>query len=249
MSIGTIGAMVFVGIATVALPLGIMAFLRRRGGSWRAFLAGAGTFVLFALVLEPVLHSLILRSETGAVIQGNILLYGLYGGLMAGLFEETGRFLAFRFMLRKQKAGIMALSYGMGHGGVEAFLLVGLTMMSNLALGLAYTGGDALSPEMAAAAEALVSTPAGMFLWAGFERVSAIMLHMANSVLVFAAVTTSRRWLFPAAILTHTAVNFAAVVSAAFLPVAATEGIVFLISAAAAAWAAGIYKTLSVAEA
>jgi len=39
------------------------------------------------------------------------------------------------------------------------------------------------------------------------------------------------------------------VVSAAFLPVAATEGIVFLISAAAAAWAAGIYKTLSVAEA
>jgi len=162
MSIGTIGAMVFVGIATVALPLGIMAFLRRRGGSWRAFLAGAGTFVLFALVLEPVLHSLILRSETGAVIQGNILLYGLYGGLMAGLFEETGRFLAFRFMLRKQKAGITALSYGMGHGGVEAFLLVGLTMMSNLALGLAYTGGDALSPEMAAAAEALVSTPAGM---------------------------------------------------------------------------------------
>ena len=75
------------------------------------------------------------------------------------------------------------------------------------------------------------------------------MLHMANSVLVFAAVTTSRRWLFPAAILTHTAVNFAVVVSAAFLPVAATEGIVFLISAAAAAWAAGIYKTLSVAEA
>ena len=42
-----------------------------------------------------------------------------------------------------------------------------------------------------------------MFLWSGFERLTAMALHMALSVLVFASVRTSRRWLYPAAILIH----------------------------------------------
>ena len=240
----TIIVLIAIALMTLLLPLGVMLFLSRRGGTWTAFLTGAGTFVLFALVLEPILHNLVLRSAAGAVIQGNVLLYGLYGGLAAGLFEETGRFLAFRFVLKNHPARTDALSYGIGHGGIEAFLLVGLTMLNNLALGLAYGSGAALPAEAAAAAETLIATPAAMFLWSGLERLSAMALHLALSVLVYAAVRTKKWWLFPAAIGIHAAVDFAAVVSNARLPIAATEAVVLLLTALAALWAARIYKNL-----
>ncbi len=245
MSVGAIAAMVFVLLLTIALPLGSMFFLHRRGGSWKSFFVGAATFVLAALILEPVLHNLILRSGVGAVIQGNIWLYGLYGGLAAGLFEETGRFLAFRYALRHSPGRITALSYGIGHGGIEAFLLVGLTMAANLSLGLAYTGGAALPAETAAMVETLISTPAVMFLWAGAERLMAMALHVSLSVLVCASVRTGKRWLFPAAILVHASVDFAAVVSNTYLSVAATEGLVLLLTVLAAVWAARVYQRLS----
>ena len=244
MPLATIVVLIAVALMTLLLPLGVMLLLRRRGGSWTAFLTGAGTFVLFALVLEPILHSLVLRSPAGAAIQGNILLYGLYGGLAAGLFEETGRLLAFRLVLKKSSARITALSYGIGHGGIEALLLVGLTMVSNLLLGLAHASGAPLPQETAAAAEALLAIPAATFLWSGLERLSAMALHMALSVLVFASVRTEKHWLFPAAILVHASVNFAAVAANARLPIAATEALVLLLTALAALWAAGIYRRL-----
>lgn len=245
MSTGMIAAMTLVLLLTVAVPLGVMIFLHRRGGSWKSFLVGAGTFVLFALVLEPILHRLVLGSGAGAALRENIWLYGLYGGLMAGLFEETGRFLAFRYLLRHTPGRVTALSYGIGHGGSEAFLLVGLTMAANLSLGLAYASGAALPAETAAMAETLIATPAWMFLWAGFERLTAMALHVSLSVLVCAAVRTGRRLLFPAAVLLHAAVDFAAVVSAAYFPVAATETLVLLLTVLAAVWAARCYRKLS----
>ena len=244
MTVGAVAAMVSVLLLTIALPVGIMVFLHRRGGTWRSFLTGAGAFVLFALILEPILHGLVLRSGAGAAIQGNIWLYGLYGGLAAGLFEETGRLLAFRSVLRKEQGRIAALSYGIGHGGIEAFLLVGLTMASNLVLGLSYASGAPLPQEAAAVAETLLATPASLFLWSGLERLSAMALHLALSVLVFASVRTGKRWLFPAAILMHAAVNFAAVAANARLPIAATEALVLLLTALAALWAARIYRHL-----
>ena len=91
MSISTIIILIAIILMTLLVPLGVMFALRRRGGTWTAFLTGAGTFVLFAMVLEPILHNLVLRSPVGAAIQQNILLYALYGGLAAGLFEETDR--------------------------------------------------------------------------------------------------------------------------------------------------------------
>ena len=157
--------MVCNAVLTVVVPVGIMLFLHRRGGRWSSFAVGAATFVLFAMVLEAIFHNLVLGSALGPVIQGNIWLYGLYGGLAAGIFEEVGRFLAFKLVLRKQRDRVTALSYGIGHGGVEAFLLLGMTMVNNLIILSAWTGGGELAPELESAAATLASYPASAFLW------------------------------------------------------------------------------------
>lgn len=244
-STGAAALMILMAVLTVVGPAAGMLFLRRRGGRWRDFWVGGATFFLFAMVLEQILHTLVLRSPLGQILQGNIWLYGLYGGLAAGIFEETGRFLAFKLVLRNRRERITALSYGVGHGGMEAFLLLAVTYFNNLYLFSVLSNGGTLAPELTAALENLAALPAVMYLWAGLERVIAITIHMTLSVLVFTAVTRpGKRWLFPAAIGLHAAADFSTLVSAAYLPVAAVE----LLAAAwalALVWlAVGLYKKL-----
>ena len=239
-SAGAIAAMCFTMILTLALPIGLMLWLKKRGGKWTAFAIGAGSFFLFALVLEQAVHSIVRRSTLGPVIQGNVWLYALYGGLMAGLFEETGRLLAFRFLLRRQTQPVTALSYGAGHGGCEAFLLTGMTMLNNLIL--LYTPADTLSPELAEAARGLADIPAGMFLWAGFERVVAVAAHIGFSILVFAAVRSGKLRLFLLAVLLHAAVDFAAVTTSRMFSATVSELAVAAVTAVIVLLAAHVYK-------
>ena len=245
MGISSILAILFTMAFSIALPVGLMLYFRRKGGTWTTFLIGAVTFILFAMILEPILHNLLFLTPLWMTLQGNIWLYGLYGGLAAGVFEETGRFFAFKLFLKDNREPVTALSYGIGHGGAEAILLVGLTMANNLILAAAVSAGGMTDPAVLELAEQLASTPAGMFLWAAFERFSAIILHVANSVLVFAAVREPRKkWMFPAAILIHAALDFIAVVSNTYLPVAATEIIVLFFAVATALFARMVYRAL-----
>ena len=227
-------------------PFAGMFFLKKRGGSWLDFFTGAGIFIAFVAVLESAMHNvLLLATPLGAALQENIWLYGLYGGLAAGIFEVTGRFLAFRFVLKNHRGRMTALGYGMGHGGCEAALLLSMTYLSNLALLAMEQSGAALPQEAQAAVSQLLSLPAANFLWAGVERISAVALHMALSVLVFAAVTQpGRRGLFFAAMLAHAAMDFLAVVCNAFFPIAVTELLVAAGAALAVWFAAGVYKKL-----
>ena len=208
-------------LAGILLPVLLFIVVRKKsGGSAKAFFVGCGVMFLFALVLESVLHSVILTSPVGLKIQGSIWLYGLYGGFMAGLFEETGRFLAFRTVLKKQRGNDgNAWTYGAGHGGFEAFFLLVFSTLNTLAYAITVNSGGyeqvmALLPEdqkatFADSIQTLINTPAPMYLVSVFERCSAIVLHLALSLLVWLAVKKGGKklWYFPLAILLHMLVD------------------------------------------
>lgn len=245
MGILSILAMLFTLVFSVVFPVGLMLRFRKKGGKWSAFFTGAVAFILSAMVLESIFHNLVFLTPLWAILQDNIWLYGLYGGLAAGVFEETGRFFAFKLLLKKEREPVTALSYGIGHGGIEAILLVGLTMVSNLVLAAMAASGGITDPAVLELAEQMLSTPAGMFLWAAFERLGAIILHLSLSVLVFAAVRVpGKKWLFPAAILIHAALDFIAVAANAKLPVAAMEFMVLILALIAALFAGRVYRAL-----
>lgn len=246
MTVGKMIAMALVLLFTAAAPLGLMLYVHKKlRCRWMPFLIGAVFFPVFAMMLEPLLHMVVLGGPLGQVMRDHLWVYALYGGLAAGLFEETGRLLAFRMVLRDERAPVTALGYGLGHGGMEAFLLVGMAMVNNLLLGLLLLAGGEVPAELTAAAETLSSTPAVMFFWSALERVSAMALHVSNSVLVFAAARSGKWALFPAAILLHAGLNFVAVMSAAFLPTAAVEALVLVFALAAAALAVKVYRGLA----
>ena len=196
----------------------------KRKASWRSVLTGAGVFILFALVLESLVHQVVLKGPSGQTILGNPLYYALYGGLMAGLFEETGRFLAMKSLLKKEpSAPRTAVAYGIGHGGVEMLVIFGITMVGNLVLSALINSGqiglimagvpEANQAQVQAQFAQLETLTTGILLTGLWERFSAIVLQIGLSVMVWVAVRRGGRWLwlFPAAILLHALVDAGAV--------------------------------------
>lgn len=134
-SAAAIAALVFDIVFAIALPVGMLLYLRKRYGCGiKCFFIGAGVFLLFVLVLENLAHAVVAASPLKPVLMGdNYWAFGLYGGLMAGLFEEFGRFAAFHTVLKKQRdKDYNALMYGAGHGGIEVMIVMLPTMITYL---------------------------------------------------------------------------------------------------------------------
>lgn len=214
-------------------------------------LIGAATFLVFAVCLESIVHQIVLKGPHGAVIQGTPLYYALYGGLMAGLFEETGRFLSMKFLMKKEPSKVLpGIAYGAGHGGMEVILLFAFSMVSSLVMALMINAGqmDALMAKAPAEAQAqleaqisqLETTAPATLLLGIWERVSAMILHLSLSVLVWVAVRKGGKWfwLFPAAILLHALVDGTTVMMAKSAGMVALELIITCeaIAVAAIAW-------------
>jgi uncharacterized membrane protein YhfC len=145
---------------------------------------------------------------------------------MAGIFEETGGFTAFKLLLKKNiRNDNSALMYGAGHGGFEAFYILVFSMVSNIVTSIMLNSGNidkitgAVTDEerlgaLYASFAALATTPPATFLMATIERIAAVALHMSLSVLVWFAVKLGgkRLWFLILAIFIHAFVNSTAVI-------------------------------------
>ena len=205
----------------IAVPVCLAVYLvRKHRARLSSILIGAGTFLLFALVLESILHQLVLKGPHGSDILGNTLLHALYGGLAAGVFEETGRFLSMKFLMKKEPSKpLPGIAYGVGHGGAEMLIIFGITMINNLVISTLINSGQADAifakvPEEAAGQlqaqlDQLQTLGAGTLLIGLWERFSALILHLGLSMLVWVAVRKGGKWLwlFPAAIVLHAIVD------------------------------------------
>ena len=205
----------------IAVPVCLAVYLvRKHRAKLSSILIGAGTFILFALVLESILHQLVLKGPHGSDILGNTLLYALYGGLAAGVFEETGRFLSMKFLMKKEPSKpLPGIAYGVGHGGAEMLIIFGITMINNLVISALINSGQAdaifakvpkeAAGQLQAQLDQLQTLGAGTLLIGLWERFSALILHLGLSMLVWVAVRKGGKWLwlFPAAIVLHAIVD------------------------------------------
>lgn len=173
---------------------------------------GAGTFFVFALILERLLHMVMLP-----LVQDSAILYTIYGALAAGVFEETGRFLTYKLVMKKHLSTPNAVMLGLGHGGFEAIIVLGVVFLNYIIMAVLVNsqGYDAAvavfsagNPETAAVLEtqfqALVDIDLKSVLPGVFERLIAMVFHVCMSVIVYHSVTKKGKlWFFPMAILLH----------------------------------------------
>ena len=219
--------MILMAVIIAAIPILLLIYFYKKGADPITFIVGCATFFIFALILEAIVHQVVLvLSPAGPVIQGNIVLYAIYGGLMAGLFEEVGRFTSFKTVLKKfQDKDINAFMYGAGHGGFEATVIYSLTMISNAVISFMINNGtletitsavpeDSL-PALMEQLGTLSTTPFYAYGVGALERIIAMTLHIALSVIVWdAAKYKGKGYLLLLAIFIHALVDGVTVIIA-----------------------------------
>ena len=200
-----------------------------------SILIGAAAFMLFALILEkPIQNVLAFPTAMGLpehavsrFLSANPVLLALVAGLFPGVFEETGRLIAFKTVLRNRRNRETSISYGIGHGGFEVVLILGLTYIQYIVYAVIINTGTfgilidqvaAQAPEQLGSVETVVNLLTGFsFADLGIafvERVFAVLFHVGASILVFYACKDHKKfWLYPLAVILHTAMDFAAALS------------------------------------
>jgi uncharacterized membrane protein YhfC len=221
-------------ILSVGVPVSMMVFTRKKSAKMLPVILGAAAFVVFVLGLENIIHIAVFNNFN---IREKPAIYIIYSVLMAGLFEETARLIVYNILKKKNYRGLLtAVSYGIGHGGIEAVIIGGVLLISSIIFSVmintggikAITGimeGENLA-AMTAQLNVLVFTAPHLFLVSGIERVFAVFIQMGLSIVMFYAVfAKGKMWLYPAAI-----------------------GIHALIDVTAAAMQAGLYSSYLLAE-
>ncbi len=242
-------------LLSIGVPVALLIVFRKKfGAKLMPALAGAAAFVVFALVLERLIHLLVLRPTANGSTWMSGYQYVFYSLITTCVFEETARFLSFK-LLRKRYAGILtALSYGVGHGGIKLILLGGASTIASIVMSVAANAGqfegkyDLLTfMEL----QTTASTPSAMFLVTGVERMFTLAVHLALSVIVFYSVYRPRKvWLFPLAIVLHAVVDFAPALmqSGAISNILVAEGLVLLCAALLVALAVYTHRRLKPVE-
>jgi uncharacterized membrane protein YhfC len=205
--------------AAVALLGPVLAGLwwsRRSGAPMSLWAKGALVFFVSQCVLR-LPWQIPLGVWLGPRIHGSYLLGYAWiaaSALTAGLFEEVGRWAGYRWLVKGERSFRVGVMFGLGHGGIEAMLLVGLGLAGSLVVYVLFASGHA--PPMGAEAHEKVVTAmsalSALDVVAGVaERVMAMTAHVAFSLIVLQGVVRqSKAWL-AAAVASHFLLDFASV--------------------------------------
>lgn len=241
--VASIIGMVISMIVAIAAPIGLLIYMMKKyKASIVPFFIGAGVFIVFALVLEQLMHLGVFAAAGGQEkLSENVWIYGLYGATAAAVFEETGRYIAMKFLFKKRRDRINTLMYGIGHGGIESILIVGLSSVSNIATSIAINTGtiqssmalvdDSMKQTLFDQLSQLWTIPSYQFYIAGVERILAITIQIILSFFIYWGVKYGKKRYIALAYLYHFAVDFSTVIIADIISTIAAEVIVALFAA------------------
>ncbi len=206
-SIATLLMCIFAVLVTTLLPPAVLlVYAKQHKGkkivsAW--LLGAAGFFVTQILIRVPIVT--VLQTLPGFMTfsteHGFLFAFAL--AFTAGLFELAGRFCVAKIM-RNDLSYQRSFSAGLGHGGIEAMFLAGGTYLTNIVFILMINGGtfDALIAETAQTGmdvsalwqmkDSLIQSPPAMFLLGIYERILAMICHLAMSLVVSYGVRTGK---------------------------------------------------------
>ena len=226
----------FLGMIVLPIVLGIY-LVRKFKLSWKLLLAGGLTFISSQVLHIPFLGGLTVLFNNGILpappAAWTTLFNAVVLGLLAGIFEETARYILFKFILKQARSWNEGLLVGFGHGGMEA-LLIGVIAAAGFFSMLAMRNADLSTMSIPADQLELAkqqvatywSTPVYMAFMGLIERVFAVCLHVALSVMVLYSIASKQSAWFWLALLWHALVDALAVFLMPIIGIVALEGVV-----------------------
>jgi uncharacterized membrane protein YhfC len=198
------------GLLEIGVPIVLAYFvLRQLRTSWKIWFIGALMF-LVSLIRIPLNNYLTqLVSVSGMDYLSYIYIYAIHG-LTAGVFEETSRYIGFRYLIRDEhyETGI---TYGAGHGGIESIFIVGINILT---IGVLLATNPEAIPQ--AQLQSIYMTP-WYFPFIGlFERLMTMIIQVCLSVMVLETLRTKYIRYFVYAILIHAAIDYTAILAVSY---------------------------------
>ncbi|MGM8212819.1 YhfC family intramembrane metalloprotease [Virgibacillus sp. W0430] len=202
-------------VFSVALFVGFIIFYKRKTGiSAKPLLLGAVGFIVFTQFLEQVLHAIVITNFPNYA--DHPWLFGLYGGLAAGIFEEVGRFILFVWLLKKYRKYKDGISFGVGWAGIEAIIITFTLAIPLIIFSFSInagtfesTIGQQLPEEQVAQIKEMIYTQGtAYYILACVERFFAMCMQIALSLIVLHAVVKQKFIYVLYAILIHAAIDF-----------------------------------------
>ena len=216
----SIPSLIITNILMVMIPVAFFLYWRRKHKEQTNIsylIAGALGFVVSARVLELGVHYFCILADNpvSRFINGSTATYVLYGTIMAGVFEECGRHIVLKYIMKKNHTRENAVLYGIGHGGIEILAILLPTMITYLVIALLFSQGDVqhalsslkITEETAAAAlppiQAAAAFDYAMMAMNVIERLLAMFLHIGLTVIVYYGIINAKRACLSMAVLLH----------------------------------------------
>jgi uncharacterized membrane protein YhfC len=236
--------------ATTLGPMGVALWWNKRSGApMSVWGAGALVFIVSQCVLR-LPWQIPLGIWMGPRIHGSRWLSFAWiaaSAFTAGLFEEVGRWGGYRWLVKKERSFRTGVMFGLGHGGIESMLLVGLSLFGTLVTYVLLAVSPSLlklPPEaLDKVVKGMSSLHPGGFAAGVVERVMAMTFHVACSLIVLRCFVRGSKWWVALAVMMHFVADLVAVGGAVELKrhgalVAETAGIpMFLVSIGVIVWA------------
>lgn len=198
-SIATVIAVCVTLFISLILPIVVLivyAIKNKGKGIWTAWLLGAaGFFVMQIIIRLPILSILSTNAGFTFFATNHFVLYSFILAFTAGLSEVIGRYVVAK-ILSKNLTFERGIAAGLGHGGIEAMLVIGMTYVNNIIyiLMINLKQFDAIIDQTAALGvdtsglvmikEQLINANSSIFYLAGYERILTMIAHVALSLLV-----------------------------------------------------------------
>lgn len=213
----SIAFMIFSALVSILVPVSLFIYSRKKYNiSIKTVGIGILTFIIFSQILEKAMHVVVISNN---LIGTTTIAFAIYGALAAGVFEEVGRFISMKFFLKGELEWKDGLAFGIGHGGIEAVLIGVVSNAQNLVLVNLINGNGfnnllnaattpAAKQSLETVRSSLINTAPTLFAVGGIERIFAIIIHLAGSILVLYAVKNKKVLYLFIAIFGHALIDF-----------------------------------------
>ncbi len=154
------------------------------------FAVGLLTFFVAWVCITIVTQLPAVGSES---FQEGTMLYALIISASAGLFEESGRYLAFRLFksLRERRNLNTGIMYAIGHSGMES-IIVGGTLL--LTAAIVKYAPEVLSPELLQESKEVLDISFHQGLYNSLERLLVgLLIHSCFTLLVMLSLVRSKK--------------------------------------------------------
>jgi len=202
-------------LITIALPIAGGLWLKSKFQvPWRVVTYGAFGYLVLQALLTLVMSGFsylvqneMLELSDQALITAQIGLRILFGGVLGVILRWAGM----KYLKGNLDRLETAFSIGIGFGGMESLLLVGLPLLTTFITMLSNINIDpqtsTLDPAVIIQIQDLWQVPFWVPLVGSLERIAAMMMHITVTILIFQVFKRQNNWWLAAAIGLEVLVN------------------------------------------